>query len=97
MPATPPPAAQPSIAPPPAVQPPRITLTLGLEETNLVLEALGQLPFARVYQLIAAVQEQAHRQLAEQQSAHQQSAPQPAPQPAHQQSADRRTDGGTPA
>lgn len=93
MPATPPPAAQPSIAPPPAVQPPRITLTLGLEETNLVLEALGQLPFARVYQLIAAVQEQAHRQLAEQQSAHQQ----PTPQPAHQQSADRRTDGGTPA
>jgi hypothetical protein len=79
--------------PPPAARPPRITLTLGLEETNLVLEALGQLPFARVYQLIAAVQEQAHRQLAEQQPAH----PQLAEQRSADRPTDRPTDGGTPA
>jgi hypothetical protein len=53
------------VTPPPQDTAPRITLTLGLDETNLVLEALGQLPFARVYQLIAAVQEQAHKQLAD--------------------------------
>ncbi|WP_405884059.1 hypothetical protein OG747_39065 [Streptomyces sp. NBC_01384] len=52
--------------PPPPDTAPGITLTLGLDETNLVLEALGQLPFARVYQLIAAIQEQAHKQLANQ-------------------------------
>jgi hypothetical protein len=42
---------------------PRIVLDLSLEQANLVLEALGQLPFARVYELIATVQEQANRQL----------------------------------
>lgn len=52
--------------PPPPDTAPHITLTLGLDETNLVLEALGQLPFARVYQLIATIQEQAHKQLANQ-------------------------------
>ncbi|MEU9242404.1 hypothetical protein [Streptomyces shenzhenensis] len=52
--------------PPPPDTAARITLTLGLDETNLVLEALGQLPFARVYQLIAAIQDQAHKQLANQ-------------------------------
>jgi hypothetical protein len=42
---------------------PRIVLDLSLDQANLVLEALGQLPFARVYELIATVQEQAHKQL----------------------------------
>ncbi|MFI0960704.1 hypothetical protein ACH4S8_04715 [Streptomyces sp. NPDC021080] len=53
-------------ATPPPDNAPGITLTLGLDETNLVLEALGQMPFARVYQLIAAIQEQAHKQLTDQ-------------------------------
>lgn len=42
--------------------PPRIALDLSLEQANLVLEALGQLPYARVYELISVIQEQAQRQ-----------------------------------
>lgn len=42
---------------------PRIALDLSLEQANLVLEALGQLPFVRVYELIATVQEQAQKHL----------------------------------
>ncbi|GAA1893283.1 hypothetical protein [Actinomadura bangladeshensis] len=37
---------------------PQITLTLSLQETNLILEALGDLPYARVYELVNAI----HRQ-----------------------------------
>lgn len=40
-----------------------IKLELNIEETNLILEALGQLPFARVYALIGRIQEQAKAQL----------------------------------
>ena len=40
-----------------------INLQLTLEEANLVLEALGNLPFARVYGLIGKIQEQAGQQL----------------------------------
>ena len=40
-----------------------IKLELTIEEANLMLEALGNLPFARVYTLVAKVQEQAARQL----------------------------------
>lgn len=40
-----------------------IKLELDIDETNLILEALGQLPFARVYTLIARIQEQARTQL----------------------------------
>jgi hypothetical protein len=40
-----------------------INLQLTLEEANLVLEALGNLPFARVYALIGKIQEQAGQQL----------------------------------
>jgi hypothetical protein len=40
-----------------------IKLSLTIEETNLVLESLGNLPFARVYALVAKLQEQAARQL----------------------------------
>ena len=40
-----------------------LTLVCSLEETNLLLEALGQLPFARVYALIAKLQAQAQAQL----------------------------------
>ncbi len=40
-----------------------IELELTLEDANLILEGLGQLPFARVYTLIANIQEQARKQL----------------------------------
>jgi hypothetical protein len=40
-----------------------LKLELNIDETNLILDALGQLPFARVYTLIGRIQEQAHAQL----------------------------------
>jgi hypothetical protein len=40
-----------------------IKLSLTIEDANVVLEALGNLPFARVYTLVAKIQEQAARQL----------------------------------
>jgi hypothetical protein len=40
-----------------------IKIELNIDETNLILEALGQLPFARVYTLIGRIQEQARAQL----------------------------------
>ena len=44
-----------------------IQLSLTLEETNTVLEALGQMPYARVYLLIAKIQQQASAHLQEEQ------------------------------
>jgi hypothetical protein len=41
----------------------QIKLSLTIEEANLVLEGLGGLPFARVYALVAKLQEQAARSL----------------------------------
>ncbi len=43
--------------------PQKITLTLSIEEINLILEGLGQLPFVRVHQLITSIQQQATVQL----------------------------------
>ena len=40
-----------------------IDLQLTVDEINLVLEALGNLPFARVYTLVAKIQQQASQQL----------------------------------
>lgn len=40
-----------------------IKLELEVDETNLILEALGSLPFVRVYQLISRIQEQARTQM----------------------------------
>ncbi|WP_329101112.1 hypothetical protein OG792_20175 [Micromonospora sp. NBC_01699] len=40
-----------------------IRLDLTVEETNVVLEALGQLPYVRVHLLIEKVQQQATSQL----------------------------------
>ena len=40
-----------------------ITLQLTIDEANLILEALGNLPFAKVYGLIGKIQEQAGQQL----------------------------------
>lgn len=36
-----------------------ISLNLTLEETNIMLEALGQMPYARVYLLVQKIQQQA--------------------------------------
>ncbi|MGI8331307.1 hypothetical protein ACRYCC_15180 [Actinomadura scrupuli] len=41
-----------------------ITLELTIPETNLVLEALGALPYARVYELINKIHQQAEAQAA---------------------------------
>ena len=40
-----------------------INLQLRIEEANLILEALGNMPFKDVYALIAKIQEQASQQL----------------------------------
>ena len=40
-----------------------IKIMLTIDETNLILEALGEMPFVRVHQLIAKIQQQAHNQL----------------------------------
>lgn len=41
----------------------KITLTLTLDETNLILKALGEQPFNSVYELIGKIQHQATEQL----------------------------------
>lgn len=41
----------------------KLQIDLNVEETNLVLEALGQMPFARVADLIASIQTQARQQI----------------------------------
>jgi hypothetical protein len=46
-----------------------IKLELSIDDTNLILEALGQLPFARVFAVIGRIQEQARPQLQAQQPA----------------------------
>lgn len=40
-----------------------IKIEMNIDEINVILEALGQLPFARVYALIGRIQEQARVQL----------------------------------
>jgi hypothetical protein len=40
-----------------------VNLQLRIEEANLILEALGNMPFKKVYALIAKIQEQASQQL----------------------------------
>lgn len=46
----------------------KISLTLTIDETNLILEALGALPFVRVFALIGQLQEQARQQLSDEPS-----------------------------
>lgn len=46
-----------------------IQLNLTLEETNTVLEALGQMPYARVYLLVQKIQQQATEHLQEERTA----------------------------
>jgi hypothetical protein len=40
-----------------------INLRLTIEEANLILEGLGNLPFAKVYALVGKIQDQAGQQL----------------------------------
>jgi hypothetical protein len=40
-----------------------IQLELSFEEVNLVLKALGQMPFNQVYELIGSIHEQANAQM----------------------------------
>jgi len=40
-----------------------INLKVTIDEANLILEGLGNLPFAKVYGLVAKIQEQAAQQL----------------------------------
>jgi hypothetical protein len=40
-----------------------ITLTVTIDEANLILEGIGLLPFTKVFQLVGKLQEQARRQL----------------------------------
>ncbi|WP_428966002.1 hypothetical protein [Micromonospora fluostatini] len=42
---------------------PPITLSLTLDQTNVILEALGQMPYVRVYELIESIGQQAGAQL----------------------------------
>lgn len=57
---------------------PEIQLALSLDELNLVLEALGNLPFARVFALVGKVQSQAAEQLQASQAAAGSGSPPPA-------------------
>ena len=41
-----------------------VNLHISIEEANLILEALGNLPFVKVFALIGKLQEQASQQLA---------------------------------
>ena len=53
-----------------------INLKLSVEETNLILEGLGNMPFVRVYGLIAKIQEQVGPQVGPVEAEHEVSAAQ---------------------
>ena len=55
-----------------------IRFTLMVDEANLVLEGLGNLPFAKVYALVGKLQQQASEQLASVPTEKAQAAPVPA-------------------
>lgn len=40
-----------------------INFTVTIDEANLILEGIGHLPFAKVFQLVNKLQEQARRQI----------------------------------
>lgn len=42
---------------------PDINLRLAIDDVNVILEGLGNLPFAKVYTLVARIQEQAGQQI----------------------------------
>lgn len=41
----------------------KIKLELTIDDANLILEALGALPFSKVFELIGTIQQQASQQL----------------------------------
>ncbi|MFI7134090.1 hypothetical protein ACIBQ1_51045 [Nonomuraea sp. NPDC050153] len=41
---------------------PKITLTLSIPQANLILDALGRLPYAQVYELVDDIHRQASTQ-----------------------------------
>lgn len=41
----------------------QIKLTLTVEEANVILEALGNMPYKTVYQLVGKIQQQAAQQI----------------------------------
>jgi hypothetical protein len=45
----------------------KVTINLSIDEANLVLEALGDMPYRRVYELVVKIQQQASEQLNENQ------------------------------
>ncbi len=49
---------------------PDLQLQLSIDELNLVLEGVGNLPFARVYALVAKIQAQAAEQIKAAQADH---------------------------
>lgn len=46
-----------------------LTLNLTIDEANLILESLGELPFSRVYEIIGKIQQQARTQVDQQRNA----------------------------
>ena len=40
-----------------------ITLTVSIDEANLILDGIGRMPFAKVYELVAKIQQQAKAQV----------------------------------
>lgn len=54
--------AAPGLDAPPAAAP-MLQLQLSLDDVNLLLEAVGAMPFARVYALVGRIQSQAAAQL----------------------------------
>ena len=42
-----------------------INFSVTINEANLILESLGQMPFAKVFALVAKIQEQAQHQLSQ--------------------------------
>lgn len=40
-----------------------LEIEVTIDEANIILEGLGQLPFVKVYELIAKIQQQASKQL----------------------------------
>jgi hypothetical protein len=58
-----------------------INFTVTVDEANLILRGIGQLPFAEVYQLVSRLQQQAGRQLEREPGNGEDRRPAPAPAP----------------
>lgn len=59
-----------------------INFAVTVDEANLILRGIGQLPFAEVYQLVSRLQQQAGRQLEREPGNGEERRPTPAPAPA---------------